>query len=84
MHSAKCGSFCEYRSTDDGKQNNSKHWRPNHKRSETIQIQCSPVLAEGPQNVLIIAKHAACNEHFRSAEHLKLLLCDLAFEWKRG
>ena len=23
--------------------------RPNHKRSETIQIQCSPVLAEGPE-----------------------------------
>ena len=49
------GSFCEYRSTDDVKQKKQRQktkqlqTRPNHKRSETIQIQCSPVLAEGPK-----------------------------------
>ena len=43
------GSFCEYRlhKTKDRKQNNSKQDLTT-KRLETIQIQCSPVLAEGP------------------------------------
>ena len=45
------GSFSEHRSTDDVKkkaENKKIQTRPNHKRSETLQIQCSPVLAEGP------------------------------------